>query len=68
MSITKASRTASDLVRVALCWQTLEYKNEHARWIRVKMKTPVEAVKSARAARIIVPQSSSRVGSRAIRR
>ena len=45
---------------------TLEYKNEHARWVRVKMKTPVDAVKSARAARITVPNSKG--SSRAIRR
>ena len=44
---------------------TLEYKNEQSRWIRVKMKTPVDAVKAARCARITVP---SRGSSRALRR
>ena len=45
---------------------TLEYKNEAMRWVRVKMKTPVEAVKAARAARITVP--SAKGSSRALRR
>merc|ERR1711988_844970 len=44
---------------------TLEYKNEHARWVRVKMKTPVDAVKASRCARITVPSTR---GSRALRR
>ena len=44
---------------------TLEYKNEQSRWVRVKMKTPVDAVKAARCARITVPPSRS---GRALRR
>ena len=54
------------IIPCALCQLTLEYKNEHSRWVRVKMKTPVDAVKSARAARITVPSSKS--SSRALRR
>ena len=38
----------------------LEYMNAQARWMRVKMKTPVETVKAAKAARISVPTSRSR--------
>lgn len=45
---------------------TLEYKNEQSRWVRVKMKTPVDAVKAARSARITVP--APRGSSRAVRR
>jgi hypothetical protein len=45
---------------------TLEYKNEASRWVRVKMKTPVDAVKAARCARVTVPPSKP--PSRALRR
>jgi hypothetical protein len=34
---------------------TLEYQDARGRWNRVKMKTPVDTVKAARSARIIVP-------------
>ena len=44
---------------------TLEYKDERQRWVRVKMKTPVDAVKASRCARITAARSSS---SRAVRR
>jgi hypothetical protein len=39
---------------------TLEYQNTHARWTRVKLRTPVDTVKAARGARITVaPPSKS---------
>lgn len=44
---------------------TLEYKDERQRWVRVKMKTPIDAVKASRCARITAARNSS---SRAVRR
>ena len=37
---------------------TLEYQDGRGRWNRVKMRTPVDTVKAARSARIVVPSSS----------
>jgi len=38
---------------------TLEYQNASAKWVRVKMRTPVETVKAARGARITVAPAKS---------
>ena len=43
---------------------TLEYQDGRGRWNRVKMKTPVDTVKSARSARITVPNSTPKRGRR----
>ena len=41
---------------------TLEYMDGRGRWNRVKMRTPVDTVKAARSARIIVPSAAAKGG------